>query len=143
MSKEDFRGYLKIIAFMFVNERYEKWDKENSENKWTGQQKESVNNFFFDNSTGSNNVVNNLIEQIGNVKITKEVINVQTHKLIFFLQRIFNENTNNPEKTIEVIGRKTPSSYGGKKSRKSRKSKKSMKSKTIRKRNYSDYNNKT
>jgi hypothetical protein len=143
MSKEDFRGYLKIIAFMFVNERYEKWDKENSENKWTEQQKESVNKFLF-KSDDSDDIVYHLIERIGNAKIIPKIILHKTERLLSFLAQIFdnnNENSNDPErivKDIEIIT--TRACSGGKKSRKS---KKSMKSKTIRKRNYSDYNNKT
>ena len=84
------------------------------------------------------------MKKIGNAKITPQVIGSKTESLLKFLKRIFNENTNNPEKTIEVIGNiSTKVLSGGNKSRKSRKSRKSMKSKTIRKRNYSDYNNKT
>ena len=34
MNKADFSGYLKTEAFIFVNGRYDKWNKENPNNKW-------------------------------------------------------------------------------------------------------------
>ena len=128
MNKADFSGYLKTEAFIFVNSRYDKWNKENPNNKWTEEQMAVVEKLVNGRSIAFGDLVSNIIESIGSMEITVQVIKFQKNRLLYFLGRIFDEHQNNPEDTVLVIGRISPRAIGGKKSKKYRKSRKTRKS---------------
>ena len=137
MNKADFREYLKTEAFNFVNRRYDEWNRENPDNKWTVEQMADVEYLVNGRSIAFGDLVSNIIDSIGNMVITERVKEVQRNRLLYFLGRIFDEHQNNPQDTVLVISRTGPRAIGGKKSkkyRKSRKSRKTRKSKKSKKR---------
>lgn len=131
MNKAEFREYLKNEAFNFVNRRYNEWNRENPNDKWTEEQMAVVEKFVNGRDFDFGDLVNNIIDRMGNMVITERVIQVQRNRLLIFLSRLFDENHNNPEGTVWVISITSPL-LGGKKSRKSRKSRKSKKIKKIK-----------
>jgi hypothetical protein len=134
MNKADFSGYLKTEAFIFVNGRYDKWNKENPNNKWNEEQMAVVEYLVNGRSIAFGDLVSNIIESIGSMEITVQVIKFQKNRLLYFLGRIFDEHQNNPEDTVSVISRTGPRAIGGKKSKKYRKSRKTRKSRKSRRR---------
>ena len=135
MNKADFSGYLKTEAFIFVNDRYDEWNRENPNNKWTVEQMAVVEKFAIGHgpSLVGGDLVNNIIDGMGNMVITVQVIKFQKNRLLYFLRRMFDEHHNNPEGTVLVISLSTPRAIGGKKSKKYRKSRKSRKTRKSRK----------
>ena len=134
MNKAEFREYLKNEAFNFVNRRYDEWNRENPNNKWTVEQMAVVEKFAIGHgpSLVGGDLVNNIIDGMGNMVITVQVIKFQKNRLLYFLGRIFDEHQNNPQETVSVIGRTGPRAIGGKKSKKYRKTRKSRKSRRRR-----------
>jgi hypothetical protein len=128
MNKADFSGYLKTEAFIFVNSRYDKWNKENPNNKWTEEQMAVVEKFVNGPSIDHGYLVKSIIDRIGNTVITVQVIEHLRNRFLNFLSRMFDEHHNNPEGTVFVISITSPIAGGGKKSKKYRKSRKTRKS---------------